>query len=239
MKVYLDNCVLIDVEIGRLSVSDFKRRPDTEYFFSAAHMDELLRALTKRPDVKDVRLGLIQELCGSNYISQDAPEYPMELEYRRPEDVFALCQQYRELKELIERYTISFNTNRDSILEELSLNKIEVSNISVNKIFDVLDAKMRETENGFGVDEFLTRSKAVTGSSKFSTLFNLLDSVCYWKDERNVNRFYDALHAYYAQYCDILVTDDRRMSIKAQAVYNYLGISTGVVSSCEYLKNIF
>lgn len=236
MKVYLDNCVLIDVETGRLSLSEFKRKPNVEYFFSAAHMDELSKALVKRPEVKEIRLDILRDLCDNNYIVQDAPGYPMEMISKTPNDAFVLCQRYRTFKESIERLSESFSPNRDGILNELSLNKIEVANIPFDQIFTEVDKKMKKSKYGFGIDEYMQQSEAVTGPSKFSTLFNLLDSVCYWKDDRSINRMYDALHAYYAQYCDILVTDDKRMRIKAQAVYHYLQINTRVVASKEYIN---
>lgn len=42
MKVYLDNNVLVDVEAGTYTVSQFLSCKDCEYYYSEAHMDELL-----------------------------------------------------------------------------------------------------------------------------------------------------------------------------------------------------
>lgn len=44
MKVYLDNCVLIDIEKGKYPLSDFKK-DGYEYFYSDAHINELRRGI--------------------------------------------------------------------------------------------------------------------------------------------------------------------------------------------------
>lgn len=46
---------------------------------------------------------------------------------------------------------------------------------------------------------------------------------------------YDASHAYYAQLCDYFVTNDKRLSYKARAVYAFLGIKTNVITSREFV----
>ena len=50
-------------------------------------------------------------------------------------------------------------------------------------------------------------------------------------DLRNTST--DAKHAYYGSYCDILVTNDKRMTEKTKAVYKDLSISTKVISTNE------
>ena len=70
---------------------------------------------------------------------------------------------------------------------------------------------------------------ATTGRTAFSTLNYLMDFVCYWRDTSSVARLYDSSHAYFAHFCDILVTNDKRMRIKTEAVFSYYGISTKVL----------
>lgn len=50
-----------------------------------------------------------------------------------------------------------------------------------------------------------------------------------------VSRMYDASHAYYAQLCDYFVTNDKRLSYKARAVYAFIGIKTNVITPREFV----
>ena len=71
-------------------------------------------------------------------------------------------------------------------------------------------------------------------------LYFMIDSANYWGDKKtshsNVARLYDASHAYFAQICDVLVTNDKRMRAKTKAVYSFLDVNTNVVSTNEYLE---
>lgn len=235
MKVYLDNCILVDIEKGNLNLSDFSQIKDAEYFFSLAHICELGRGVAKTPDLKRKRLSTLSELCGENYLDQDSKGQSIEQICNSAEIVFDRCEPYRTYTELIESKVSQYNPNRDKIIEELEIIKNQIGNIEPSKIFCFIESKLMESSNRFGIDGFLRRSEAFTLKTKYLTLFNLLDSLFYWKDDKHINRLYDSAHACYAQYCDILVTNDRRMAIKAKAIYSYLGVKTIVKSSEEYI----
>ena len=42
MKAYLDNNILIDIEYGKYLLSEFLSVPGIEYYYSDAHLGELL-----------------------------------------------------------------------------------------------------------------------------------------------------------------------------------------------------
>ena len=236
MKVYLDNCILVDIEKGNLNLSEFTQIADAKYYFSSSHLNELRRGMRNNAAIKETRLNTITKICGTNYIVPDAPGFPMGEEMQTPNDVYGLCEYYNIYARSVEDSAAICNPDRDGILGELSLHKKEVGNIDPNQILNTLDVKLKESHLHCGLDDYLLLTKAATGNAKFSTLFNLMDSVCYWKDEKNINRLYDSSHANYAQYCDVLVTNDRRMSIKSRAIYAYYRINTIVMSSKEYLN---
>ena len=236
MKVYLDNCIFVDIEKGDLDLSVFCRTERTEYFFSLAHIYELMRGVERNPDLKKKRLSTLSVLCDDNFLDEDDLGQSIELAHIPAEIVFDRYERFRTSTVVVERVVAKYNPNRQGIIDELKLNKIEVGNIVPSKIFNFLESKLMESSNHFGVEEFLRRSEAYTLKTKYSTLFNLLDSVFYWKDEHNINRLYDSSHACHAQYCDMLVTNDRRMAIKAKAIYSYFGVKTQVKNSDEYLR---
>ena len=45
MKVYLDNNVLVDLEDDKYGLSDFLSIQNAEYYYSEAHINELLEAI--------------------------------------------------------------------------------------------------------------------------------------------------------------------------------------------------
>lgn len=50
------------------------------------------------------------------------------------------------------------------------------------------------------------------------------------------NTFNDSMHAYYASYCDFLVSDDQGMIEKAKIVYSVFGIVTKVMNPEEFIE---
>lgn len=62
----------------------------------------------------------------------------------------------------------------------------------------------------------------------------------YWSDKKtshsDIARLYDASHAYSAQICDVLVSNDRKMRYKIKAIYSFLGVKTIVLSTQEFFS---
>lgn len=71
-------------------------------------------------------------------------------------------------------------------------------------------------------------------------LFSMLDSFGYWPDDPKTyskgSRFPDSRHVFNASYFDVLVSGDKRMRSRAEAVYNILGIPTQVLSVGEFCR---
>lgn len=235
MRIYLDNNILVDIENEDYSLNDFCSVPNVDYFYSEVHMDELMNGLDSHPELKDTRLHTIEQLCGSNYILPGVLSEEMELFSMSPQRAFELSMRYKFLHDHIYQYTRSMNINRDIFLKSLKLEKREIVNISPAKILNVLDERMQE-HWGYGIEVYLEKQEADQNRTRYNTLFNLLDFVYYWRDESHTARLYDASHAYFAQICDLLVSNDKRMRIKSEAVYSYLGVKTKVMTADEYLK---
>ena len=234
MRLYLDNNILIYIENGKYELSQFLSVSDAEYYYSEIHMDELMNGLDIYPELKDIRLKTIGELCGSKYIVPDVAGVKMEIEERLPQSAFNLSMRFKFIHDQIYLFSKSMKIEREVFLKGLKMNRLDVNNYKPTEILPLLDIKMKENW-GYGIKEHLEKSVANTGRTVFLTLFNLLDFVCYWHDEDHAARLYDSSHAYFAQLCDVLVSNDRRMKIKSEAVYSYLGIETKVVTADEFL----
>lgn len=79
--------------------------------------------------------------------------------------------------------------------------------------------------------------------SLFVAIYLALDAVGFRTDKKRtlINKYSDAQHAYYASKCDVLVTNDRKLKEKAQAIYNKFGIKTLIMSGSDlidYMEDI-
>ena len=71
MRAYIDNNVLISIEEDNYCLKDFKI-PGVEYYFSNAHIRELLNGVDKSiQGLKERRLLTIKSVSGSKYLFQD------------------------------------------------------------------------------------------------------------------------------------------------------------------------
>lgn len=241
MKVYLDNNVIVGIEEGDYSLSLFTSLPCAEYYYSAAHVEELIEGKDNPKISVERRLATISDLTGTNHILngyQDPEFFPKSIQ-----EMYALaCSPlHTMLREHINNSTNNFNVDNDRFLEILRLKRIEVNNIRTCDIFSEIERRLLEADDPadrISVGEYLKRSEAV-GRSLYCTLFNLLDFACFHKDKptshSNIARMHDASHAYYAQLCDVFVSDDKRMRYKTEAVYHYLGVKTWVMSGTDFV----
>ncbi len=239
MRVYLDNNVLISIEENVYGLKDFLSIPGAEYYYSNAHISELLNGVDKSiPDLKNRRLSTIYSVCGNKYLFQETA-FILRLARCKPEQAYENVSRFDFMRGSINELAKSFTPNRAGILEELQWEAKDVGNYSPEEIFEAIDKKYRASKYHYGIKEYLSLSEAYTESTIYSSLFNLLDMVSYRKDKDNVARLYDSSHAYYARKCDVLVSDDARMRVKAEAVYHYLNVHTRVMCAEEFLeKNI-
>lgn len=244
MKVYLDNNIIVGIEEGYYNLSLFKSFSGVKFYYSAAHVDELIEGKDNSQMSVDKRLATISELSGTNHIlnGYQNPEF-----FAKPvREMYALANSPLQtmIRNQINSATNNFNVDNDQLLEILKLKRIEVNNIKPCDIISEIDKRILNAENPadrISVREYLIRSEAV-GRSLYCTLFNLLDFACFHKDKStahsNIARMHDASHAYYAQLCDVFVSDDKRMRYKTEAVYDYLGIKTRVMCGKEFLASI-
>ncbi len=236
MRVYLDNNILIDIEDGVYVLDEFLTKPRTDYYYSDAHISELLNGLDKSiPGLKEKRLQTIKSLCGENYLVQDTLGNGMRLAKYEPLDAFERAASLGWMRLPINRLAQGFTPNRPGILSELDLDSREVGSLNPNEVFEVIEKHFLASKYHYTIMDYLFLSEAFTGRTVFSSLFNLLDMVGYHKDKNNVARLYDSSHAYYAHTCSVLVSNDTRMRLKTAAVYHFLHINTKILDAKSFL----
>lgn len=237
MRVYLDNNVFVDIEDGVYQLAAFLAIPNAEFYYSDAHMSELLNGLDKAiPELKERRLTTIETICRKSFIAQN-DDGRVCLAECEPRQAFENAVQFGYLRGYLNRLAGGFTPNRQGILEELSWNAREVGGYDPKVVFEMIEEKLLASNYHYSIKDYLHLSEAFTGRSIYSCLFNLLDMVSYRKDKDNVSRLYDASHAFYAQRCDVFVSNDTRMRLKAEAVYHYLKVKTQVFSTDSFLTS--
>jgi hypothetical protein len=236
MRVYLDNNVLVDVEQGKLKEEFFLSRPNTEYYYSDAHLGELLEARGNTKVSQKDRLKLISRICGQNCILSgvlDEPEFIQKdvLEMYRIADT--------PLRSAINAMAKSGTNIFEKVRVELGFEGRQFNNEPPEKVLSVIDERMKE-KLGIGLIPYLLSSEAFGGKVLYYTLLNMIDTANYWGDTKTdyseVARLHDAFHAYSAIICDALVTSDKRMMAKVKAIYFFLGVKTKVLSAKDYLS---
>lgn len=114
-----------------------------------------------------------------------------------------------------------------------------VPNISVRMKKLGIDKNFQE----FVLAGFGNRDK-VSDFEFFLAAYSMLDMIGYKSDKlpkssnamNSVNT--DAQHAYFAAFCDYLVTQDSHLASKARALYSEFGISTKVISASEIIAEL-
>ena len=237
MKVYLDNNVFVDIEEGAYQLATFISIPNAEYYYSDVHMSELLNGLEKQiPGLEGRRLATIETICRKRFLAQN-DDGRVCLAVCEPKQAFENAVQFGFMREHLNGLARSFTPNRQGILEALSWNAREVGGYDPRLIIEKIEEKLLASKYHCSIKDYLLLSEAFTGRAIYSCLFNLLDMVSYRKDKDNVSRLYDASHAFYAQRCDVFVSNDTRMRLKAEAVYHYLKVKTQVFSTDSFLTS--
>ena len=54
--------------------------------------------------------------------------------------------------------------------------------------------------------------------------------------KNSINSLHDTTHAIYGAYCDIFVTNDKKLKQKTSAAYQWLGINTKIFNSNEFIQ---
>lgn len=67
-KAYLDNNIIVDIEDGAYTIEQFLNKNNYSYYFSQAHLEELLEAKDNPKVSQEGRLNLLAKLCGRNHI---------------------------------------------------------------------------------------------------------------------------------------------------------------------------
>ncbi len=235
-KAYLDNNIIVGIEDGDYSVEQFLNKNDYSYYFSQVHLEELLEAESNPKVSQEGRLNLIAKICGRNHILTGDDNKP---EFFDKEPI----EMYRIVAPLRQFLNPAVAVNQGNLLAKkvrqlFGFEAKQFNNESPEKVLSIIDAKMKEKLN-LNIVSYLKETKAYNNSTIYHTLLQLINMANYWGDKdtshSNVARLYDAEHAYFAQLCDVFVTNDKKLRMKIRAIYSFLDVKTKVIPVDDFL----
>ncbi len=178
---------------------------------------------------------MINELTGKIPVGISVPFFSKE----KIEDGLDLLNQGFKYMKKVQTHV---NYNRELSAGIKSFDEASFKHISgatSDNIHDEIDKMISKSAPQFNMDKLieltLKRNKQNSDLTKFISYYLAYDFMGFKQDKghdlRNTST--DAKHAYYGSYCDILVTNDKRMIEKTKAVYKDMFISTKVISINE------
>lgn len=147
-----------------------------------------------------------------------------------------LNQGFKYMKEVQTR--VNYNKELSAGIRDFdALSFKRISGATPDNIHEEIDKMISKSAPLFNMDKLieltLQSNTQKSDLTKFVSYYLSYDFMGFKQDRghdlRNITT--DAKHAYYGSYCDVLVTNDRRMAGKAKAVYKDMKISTKVISS--------
>ena len=183
---------------------------------------------------------MINELLGKIPVGASIPFFSNE---RTENGMDLLNQGFKYMKKV----QTHVNYNRELSAGIKSFDEVSFKHISgatSDNIHDEIDKMISKSAPKFNMDKLieltLQQNKQNSELTKFISYYLAYDFMGFKQDKghdlRNTST--DAKHAYYGSYCDVLVTNDKRMTEKTKAVYKDMSISTKVISIDELEKYI-
>lgn len=236
MRVYLDSNILISIEDKEICFDDFKNfELRYSYVYSYIHILELMEAKNFE-ELKKFRLNTILNLTNNTYIYPGIKQFSSKIE--DPEMVIETLKLNSRHMGLLRQTVNNFNIDRSKLISLLGIDENRINNYSPTEVIEYIDKAFR-SRMIFGLNDIIDLSGKLL-NERISSLFNLLDFVGFWKDQKsersNLARMYDSSHTYFSSCCDFFVSNDKRARNKAKVAYEFYKIDTKVLSLDEFLK---
>jgi phage FluMu protein Com len=137
----------------------------------------------------------------------------------------------------------SKETNNIDIIREIDLFKPRLHKIIIDNYYLLLNSEIGRllpsscprcddlnfsyTKNYFTIHEAIMEK-----------LLEFLEVRRFFPDDpkNSINSLHDTTHAIYGAYCDIFVTNDKKLKQKTSAAYQWLGINTKIFNSNEFIQ---
>lgn len=245
--IYLDRNIILSIHENRIpelknTISQYK---NLGYIFpySPAHVEEIVGAnkIYNKADT-DAQLELLKEISGEiSFMPNSSGD--TKITYYNMKECLSNVQNndgFDMTKMAIYFQSIN-DTLNNSILNipqnEIKKNSSKKNNIAPEKIF--LDSDIQNMcvlygcQQGMSINSYFKRLEII------QSLCNILDIFGYRKDASEsqlVNKIHDVSHLIYSSCANILVSDDKKLNTRARAIFPYIGSTTKVLFSNQFIN---
>ena len=236
MRVYLENNILISIEDKKIEIADLKKHfgSNTEFVYSYIHLQELLEAGTGFEALKDKRLESIRKIMQYKHIVPQFENLGNEflILNEDPESVLSRLQPYQFINGELKGAVQVVDNYRERLVQTLGIDIKRLNNYSVDEVVKQISNALNS--NLYFDLKSLIDCMGLQLHAQINSIFNILDMIGYWKDEKtersNMTRVYDSSHTYFASGCNYFVSNDKRCRAKAKVAYHLKNIKTEVIS---------
>ncbi|HLO96629.1 MAG TPA: hypothetical protein VK195_20145 [Burkholderiaceae bacterium] len=255
-KLYLDFNVISYLRSGQqptLATAFNEAAKAQLVVFSPGHLEDIAASAMRDktpPSITEAEIEFLAEIAGRNALRPVSRDQVV-LYDESPHDCYArVVDQYdkNDWAERTEAAVIADAHDRPAG-SPVEANNISPADVLDQMVYRELIARGLVAEGAIGRDE---QVEALSWrfddlKNRFSVLetyvnlaANLLEKIGYYREARDRSRarLHDVSHIIYAAYCDTLVTADKKLAKKAQAIYSLLGIRTRVLSDKEFVAQL-
>lgn len=237
MKIYLDNNILVSIEENELDFNLIRSSfpSNTKFFYSYAHIQELLEATKDLDNLIKTRLNTILKITNNNYLFPYNGKIEMRIE--EPNNVISRIHQFPFIFELFRNAAKNFNINRVQLIQKLKIDTRRLNNFNAKEAVAHINYVLNnELLKGF---ENIIDLAGTNLHQRIATIFNFLDIIGYWKDKKSLKsdlaRMYDSSHAFFSTDCDYFISNDKRARNKTKVAFEIYNLKTQVLSYEELL----
>lgn len=245
IKVYLDwNCITHCKDLWP-ELKELLKRYNHVFIcpYSVAHLRDLLTNFEVNQEEFDRDLNLLTAICGEHMLLLNGDK--MNLFNVTPNAY--LIDNAESLDFLQNKFHFPYNKTRELLrtaFDPKDIHRISIENNPLNVIPLANHIIKRNLHVFDGIDSLLERSNAFrtnTLETRIKEAYYTLDMLGYKSEDKKksfANIDTDAQHIAIACLCDYLISGDRRMREKANAIYSHIHCATKVTDPQAFMEEI-
>lgn len=244
IKVYLDwNCIT-HCKDSLMELKELLARYNNYFIcpFSEAHIRDLLTKSDCHSDYYEQDLDLLTQISSGNMLLLKGNE--IKLYKVNPREY--ISKEGDVLDYVQNKFTFPYDTIRQSVglvLSDTDRNQIAKENAPQNVIPLINKMVQRDSNINANIDYLLEQANLFgnTLETKIKQIYYALDMLGYKSEDKRksfANIDTDAQHIALACLCDYLITNDKKMRDKANAIYSHMHCVTKVMDSQSFINEM-
>lgn len=244
IKVYLDwNCITHCKDSLLELKSSFERYKSTFICpYSEAHLRDVLRNSSSNPEAYANDINLLSEISNGNALL--LRDGKIELLKVNPNEYLS---KEKNFLDLLNNFNISYHAIRQRIrglFKKEDVESIAKENYPQNVIPLINSIIQRDSKIADDINTILEQTNSFAPNNievRIKQVYYMLDLLGFRSEEKNksfANIDTDAQHIVLASLCDYLISNDKRLRDKANAIYSHVHCATKVMNPHAFIKEM-